>query len=56
MFGYGTGMTESTVFAGLDSIMTGFEDLYRDVHEHPELSMQEYRTAGKAAERLEIAG
>ena len=28
------------------------EDLYRDVHEHPELSMQEHRTAGKAAERL----
>ena len=31
------------------------EDIYRDVHEHPELSMQEHRTADKAAERLQAA-
>src|SRR3954469_11761851 len=50
-------MTSATrVLAGLDAIMGGLEDLYRDVHEHPELSMQEYRTAAKAAERLEAAG
>jgi amidohydrolase len=53
-------MTESTprtsALAGLDAIMGGLEDLYRDVHQHPELSMQEHGTAAKAAERLEAAG
>jgi hippurate hydrolase len=53
-------MSESTrgtsALAGLGAIMGGLEDLYRDVHEHPELSMQEQRTAAKAAERLEAAG
>src|SRR5919202_555014 len=44
------------VLEALDGIMAGLEELYRDVHEHPELSMQEQRTAGKAAERLEAAG
>ncbi|UGS37586.1 amidohydrolase [Capillimicrobium parvum] len=42
--------------AGLDGIMGELEDLYRDVHAHPELSMQEHRTAEKAAERLSAAG
>ncbi|HET8606941.1 MAG TPA: amidohydrolase [Gaiellaceae bacterium] len=32
------------------------EQLYKDVHRHPELSMQERRTAGLAAERLGAAG
>jgi amidohydrolase len=51
-------MTTSTqrVLAGLDAIMAGLEDLYRDVHAHPELSMQEHRTAEQAAARLEAAG
>src|SRR3954453_24030048 len=53
-------MSESTtgasVLAGLDGVMDSVEDLYRDVHSHPELSMQEHRPAGKAAERLEAAG
>ena len=31
-------------------------DLYRDLHEHPELSFQETRTAAIAAERLRAAG
>src|SRR4051794_16392425 len=48
-------MTESThdtsALAGLDAIIGDLEDLYRDVHEHPELSLQEHRTADKAAER-----
>src|SRR3954464_12839513 len=48
-------MIESTL-AGLDRIMAGLEALYRDVHAHPELSMQERRTAAKAAERLQAAG
>jgi metal-dependent amidase/aminoacylase/carboxypeptidase family protein len=32
------------------------EELYKDVHRHPELSMQEQRTAGLAAERRSAAG
>jgi amidohydrolase len=32
------------------------EDLYRDLHRHPELSHQERRTAGKVAERLRQSG
>ena len=32
------------------------EALYKDVHSHPELSMQETRTAGLAADRLRAAG
>src|SRR5947208_15862564 len=53
-------MTDSTrgssALAGLDGIMAGLEDLYRDVHQHPELSMQEHRTAGRAAEHLQTVG
>ena len=53
-------MTEAadtnTVLRGLDAITGKLEDLYRDVHQHPELSMQEQRTAAKAAERLEGRG
>src|SRR3954454_5388332 len=48
-------MIESTL-AGLDGIMAGLEALYRDVHAHPELSMQERRTAAKAAEHLQATG
>ncbi|MFS4093353.1 amidohydrolase [Streptomyces sp. AF1A] len=32
------------------------EDLYRDLHRHPELSLHEHRTAGKLAGRLKGAG
>src|SRR4051812_29668134 len=48
--------TSNRVLDGLDAIMAGLEDLYRDVHAHPELSMRERRTAAKAAERLQAAG
>jgi hippurate hydrolase len=40
----------------LDNIMSDLEDLYRDVHAHPELSLQERRTAGVAARHLRDAG
>ena len=36
--------------------MSEFERLYTDIHAHPELSMQETRTAGIAADRLRAAG
>src|SRR5919206_4261275 len=45
-----------TVLAGLEAIVADLEDLYRDVHAHPELSLQERRTAGVAAARLRDVG
>jgi amidohydrolase len=44
------------VLDGLEAIAPALEELYRDLHLHPELSMQEHRTAAKAAEQLEEAG
>jgi amidohydrolase len=44
------------VLAGLGAIASALEDLYRDVHAHPELSLQERRTAGLAADRLRQEG
>jgi amidohydrolase len=40
----------------LQALLPDLEALYRDVHSHPELSMQETRTAGLAADRLRAAG
>ncbi|HET7045665.1 MAG TPA: amidohydrolase [Gaiellaceae bacterium] len=40
----------------MNANLRDLEDLYKDVHRHPELSMQERRTAGLAAERLRAAG
>jgi metal-dependent amidase/aminoacylase/carboxypeptidase family protein len=45
-----------SVLEGLDSIIKPLENLYRDLHTHPELSDQEHRTAAKAAEQLASAG
>ena len=42
--------------AHLAGLLPELETLYTDVHAHPELSMQETRTAGLAAERLRAAG
>jgi amidohydrolase len=44
------------VLGGLDAITSELEDLYRDIHAYPELSMQERRTAGLSAGRLRDAG
>jgi len=44
------------VLKNLDRLIPDLEALYKDVHAHPELSMQETRTAGLAAERLHAAG
>jgi metal-dependent amidase/aminoacylase/carboxypeptidase family protein len=44
------------VLKKLDSLLPDLEVLYKDVHAHPELSMQETRTARLAAERLRAAG
>ncbi len=40
----------------LDGLLHRLETLYKDVHSHPELSMQETRTAGVAADWLRAAG
>ena len=40
----------------LDALLPDLVELYKDVHSHPELSMQETRTAGIAADRLGAAG
>ena len=45
-----------SVLGGLKAITSSLEGLYRDIHQHPELSMQERRTAAKAAEQLKAAG
>jgi hypothetical protein len=50
--------TDSTdqILANLDRLLPDIEALYKDVHAHPELSMQEERTSELAASRLRSAG
>ena len=51
----GTNSSNPTL-ARLPDLLPELEALYTDVHAHPELSMQETRTAALAAERLSAAG
>ncbi|MCM0080142.1 M20 family metallopeptidase [Geomonas sp. Red32] len=44
------------VLSNLDAMLADLEALYKDVHSHPELSMQETRTARLVADRLRKAG
>jgi amidohydrolase len=44
------------VLANLGKLVPDLESVYKDIHSHPELSMQETRTAGIAADRLRAAG
>jgi amidohydrolase len=46
----------SSVLAELENSRSWQEELYRDVHRHPELSHEEHRTAGLVAEHLRGAG
>ncbi|MBN9545579.1 MAG: amidohydrolase [Alphaproteobacteria bacterium] len=46
----------SFVLKNLPKILPKLEPLYKDIHAHPELSMQEKRTAGIAAKWLKAAG
>lgn len=46
----------TTVLDGLAGLIPSLEVLYKDLHAHPELSMQETRTAAAAADRLRAAG
>lgn len=52
----GRGSLADPVLAGLSPILPDLEKLYKDVHSHPELSMQETRTAGIAAKLLKANG
>ncbi|HKW26087.1 MAG TPA: M20 family metallopeptidase [Terriglobales bacterium] len=54
-------MTDKTqrahgVLANLSTLLPDLESVYKDVHSHPELSMQENRTAAIAADHLRAAG
>ena len=49
-------LSSDPVLRNLDVLLSDLEALYKDVHSHPELSMQETRTAGLAADRLRAAG
>ena len=44
------------VLANLGTQLPDLESTYKDIHSHPELSMQEKRTAGIAADHLRAAG
>jgi amidohydrolase len=44
------------VLTGLATLLPELEALYKDIHAHPELSMQETRTAGLVAGKLTDAG
>jgi hippurate hydrolase len=48
--------SSDAVLGKLDELLPDLEALYKDVHSHPELSMEETRTAGIAADRLKAAG
>ena len=51
-----TATASEPVLKNLDQLIPDLEALYKDVHAHPELSMQETRTAGLVADRLRAAG
>ncbi|RWR03037.1 amidohydrolase [[Pantoea] beijingensis] len=40
----------------IQSLLPALTDIYKDLHQNPELSMQEYRTAGIVAEKLAALG
>ena len=44
------------IIASLAKLLPDLEAVYKDIHAHPELSMQETRTAGIAADHLKAAG
>ena len=46
----------ASVRRGLDALLPALESIYKDIHSHPELSMQEVRTSRLAADQLRSAG
>ncbi|MFB7371835.1 amidohydrolase [Streptomyces sp. NPDC056222] len=51
-----TAVPVAPLLAGLGELLPGLRALYEDLHAHPELSFQEFRTAGIAAARLREQG
>ena len=51
-----TARASEPVLAGLGALLPNLKSIYTDIHSHPELSMQETRTAGIAESRLREAG
>jgi amidohydrolase len=51
-----SGTRADDLSAHLTDLLPDLERLYKDIHSHPELSMQETRTAGIAAKSLKAAG
>jgi len=49
-------MSEPSELGNVQGLLPGLQSLYEDLHAHPELSLQESRTAGLAADRLRAAG
>ncbi|WP_028207291.1 M20 family metallopeptidase [Paraburkholderia nodosa] len=45
-----------TVAPAIGALLPELEALYKDLHQHPELSMQEFRTAALVAQRMEKLG
>ena len=45
-----------SVLKNLGGLLPDLESVYKEIHAHPELSMQERRTADLAAKRLRAAG
>jgi len=41
------------ILAGYDELQVGQEAFYKDLHQHPELSHQEHRTAQRVAGKLQ---
>ena len=50
------GKKPTEILVYLDKMLPELEALYKDIHSHPELSMQETRTAGIAADHLRASG
>ena len=52
----GTESSADKLLASLDRLLPELESTYKDIHAHPELSMQERRTSKLAADHLQNAG
>ena len=50
------GKKPTKILVYLDKMLPELEALYKDIHSHPELSMQEIRTAEIAADHLRTSG
>src|SRR5579864_2377011 len=50
------GKLPTEILVNIDALLPELEAAYKDIHAHPELSMQETRTAGIAADHLKAIG